>query len=877
MLPSTTAAGPDAVEILSALARLRAEGAGDAALDAFAAIVTGWGRWARVAVLHVGRTGVLGVGASGYDPVEAEVIRQEYARLFHQRSRIPDDARRLDVAVEAYVLPTPSAPPSGGAASMERGDRVLVIAPELDGGPGLAVILSHPSDPARALDDDGLAHLRLISAFADAVGAVRRAVPCSDLEANEEAAEVLTLVEDLNAIDDLQALLDRLTEAACRVSGWRVGVLSVYLPEGALLGGYNLPAEERARFLESMSKTPAERRAAKRAQIRSYAFPGTGICFLPADSPVSKGAAFTPSRPPMAGDWHPDDRLFLLVRMATRREIGVLSLDEPIDGNRPRADRLGPLRLAQRILDLGASLLSNRVLARDLRRGEEAYRMLVEGAPVGIYRRTEAGRMLSANARLVEIFGYPSAEALLADADFLGHIDADASTDARQLSDSGEVRATDMRARKLDGTQIRVRRTLRRDRDGTVLGILEDVTQARRLEENLQRAHRLEALGTLASGVAHDFNNLLAGILGYAALLGPRLEDQPDLAVMAKGIEDAAMRAADLTRQLLGIARPTGAGASPTDVNAVVSECARIAKETFDRRIDVQVRAGAGPLLAVIDAGELHRVVLNLCINARDAMPEGGHLTLVASPDDAGPAAPPSPADRPSGWVRIEVRDTGVGMDEAVRARLFEPFFSTKPRGKGTGLGLYTVYQVLGAYDGAIEVDSRIGAGTTFRLFLPRAAEGAVVPIAGGPHAPATPEPTGLRGRVLVVEDEDAVRNVAAEVLRRRGHQVSLAADGEAAVALVERDPSSIDVVVLDLVLPRLSGIEVFRRCRRLRPDLPVILSSGNVYEGLDAPDVRAGIAGVLPKPYRPDELTSLVERVLAARPGHGLGGRRRT
>ena len=481
--------------------------------------------------------------------------------------------------------------------------------------------------------------------------------------------------------------------------------------------------------------------------------------------------------------------------------------------------------------------------------------------------------MLSANARLVEIFGYPSAEALLADPAFLDRIDADPPADARRLAVSGEVRATDLRARKLDGTEIRVRRTLRRDRDGSVLGILEDVTQARRLEENLQRTHRLEALGTLASGVAHDFNNLLAGILGYAALLGPRLDDRPDLALMAKGIEDAAMRAADLTRQLLGIARPTRAGASPTDVNAVVADCARVAKETFDRRIDVEVRTGAAPLFAVVDAGELHRAVLNLCINARDAMPEGGRLTLVAEPDDAGPAAPPSTGDHSAGWVRLEVRDTGVGMDEAVRARLFEPFFSTKPRGKGTGLGLYTVYQVLGAYDGTIEVDSRIGGGTCFRLFLPRAAEGAAALPSVVADVPAPPEAQGPRGRILVVEDEDAVRDVAAAVLRRRGHEVLLAVDGEQAVAVLERDPAAVDLVVLDLVLPRLSGVEVFRRSRTLRPDLPVILSSGNVYEGLDAPDVRAGIAGVLPKPYRPEELTALVERVLAARAVNGLGG----
>ena len=860
---STLDAGPDALAALATLVRLRAEGAGDGALDAFAKAIVAWGRWARVAVLATGPAGVVGVGAAGFDPVEAEVLRREHAGLFERGSRVPPNAMSLEAGLDAYLMRHDvSAAESGPVGPL---DRVLVLTHDDVGTAGLVAILSCPHDPARALDDDGLAHLNLVSSFAEAVWAVRRAGPLGGRDANEEAASVLSLVEDLNAIDDLQTLLDRLAETVARVGGWHVGVLSIYLPEGALLGGYNLPADERGRFALAMATTPPEKRAAKRAQIRSYAFPGTGICFVPNDSPILKGSAFTPSRVVAGGSWHPDDRLFLLVRTGARLEIGVLSLDEPLDGNRPDETRLERLRLAQRILDLGASFLYNRVLARDLRRGEEAYRTLVEGAPVGIYRRTASGRVLAANARLAEIFGYRSPEAILGDAKFLERFGISLDEVTADLDAAGEVRAADLKAHRLDGTEIRVRRTLRRTPDGHVLGIVEDVTQARRLEENLQRTQRLEALGTLASGVAHDFNNLLAGVLGYASLLLPRLEGRPDLVNMAKGIQDAALRAADLTRQLLGIARPTRSGVSRTDIVVVLADCARVAKETFDRRIEVELKVAGGPLFAIVDASELHRAVLNLCINARDAMPEGGRLTLAAEIDPVGPATAAAGAGPKGPFIRIDVRDTGVGMDDAVRARLFEPFFSTKPRGKGTGLGLYTVYQVLGAYEGSVEVESRVGIGTRFRLFLPVAA--AHSPTTHVPLAALAQEPRGRAARVLLVEDEEAVRAVAEQVLTEHGHHVTVARDGEIAVTLFERNPSAYDVVVLDLVLPRLSGIEVFRRCRRLRPDLPVVLSSGNVYEGLDAPDVRDGVAGVLPKPYRPDELTAAVDRALRPAP----------
>jgi PAS domain-containing protein len=240
-----------------------------------------------------------------------------------------------------------------------------------------------------------------------------------DDAALDEAQTILGFVEALNAVEDLQTLLDLLAEGVARTAGWDVAVLSVYLPDGAILGGYHLPEDERVRFLSSMARTPLAMRLAKRAKIRDLAFPGTGIAYVPHTVDLSRSIAFAKSRPNEHGTWHPEDRLFVLVKTGTGQEIGVLSLDEPLDGMAPSLATLGPLRVVERLLALGAAVLQERVLSRDLKQKEKAYRALVDGAPVGIYRRDGNGRMLSANPRLAEIFGYPSTDELVADPSFV--------------------------------------------------------------------------------------------------------------------------------------------------------------------------------------------------------------------------------------------------------------------------------------------------------------------------------------------------------------------------------------------------------------------------------------------------------------------------
>jgi PAS domain S-box-containing protein len=871
----------DPLQVLAALERIRAKEGGEAVADDLCATIVSWGRWNRAAFVAHGPGGFT-FGAAGLLPGERSAFRD--ASYSARRAQVDDHARaalaehRLDPGLDValvpegrrgaglppFALPGPSGRGAPGAR-WESGDELIVLPQRADGVALGALHLAEPTDGLRPRGPDAIRHLRLVQSLAKAVGEMVLARHRSIDVARDEARSILALGEELNAIADTQALLDRVAELSARLAGCRVGVLSVYLEEGALLGACNLSPEERALFLQVGRTTPLERRLAKREQIRAFAFPGTGIAYVPHTSKLVRSSAFAPSGATVpTGTWHPEDRLFILIRGSSGTEIGVLSLDEPLDGNAPTPQTLGPLRLAERFLALGSKLVENRMLQQRIARSEEEYRSLVNGAPVGICRWGEDGRLVAVNPRCAEIFGFERPADLLDDPDRLRPI---YERLRRVPEDVPEVRGVEVDARHREGRAIRVRMTMRRDRERAVLeGILEDVTEARRLEEHLQRTQRMEALGTLASGIAHDFNNLLAGIVGYSSLLSDRLAGWPDLEPMSRSIQDSALRAADLTRQLLGIARHAPAESARVEVAGVLADCARICRETFDRRIVTRLEVAGGATACVCDTGDLHRAVLNLCINARDAMPEGGILHLSATVDARGPLNPPVDSKGP--WIRIDVVDTGVGMDRDVQARLFEPFFTTKPRGKGTGLGLYSVYQTVRAYGGAIEVDSRTGEGTRFRVFLPAAPEPAAV---ASPAGAAAPEAESRRGptcaRVLVVEDEIPVRMLAVRILEGEGFHVESACDGEEAVAALESAPDAYDLVLLDLILPRQSGAWVFKRLRMRRLDLPVILSSGNVSEAMTDPGLRDGVAAVLPKPYLPAELVRVVRRVLAQQP----------
>lgn len=375
-----------------------------------------------------------------------------------------------------------------------------------------------------------------------------------------------------------------------------------------------------------------------------------------------------------------------------------------------------------------------------------------------------------------------------------------------------------------------------RDAGGTptrVIGVMLDATERHALEEQLRQAQKMDAVGRLAGGVAHDFNNLLTVIRGNASLMLEQMPPDSELRGELQEIERAASRASDLTRQLLAFGRKQVLQPQVLDLNAVVAQLTRMLDRLIPKTIEVRLTPAAEVGLLRADRGQLEQVILNLVINARDAMPDGGSLELRTGEFGVGrahggwagegPVAPPDVPIRPGRYIFLSVTDTGAGMDETTRARAFEPFFTTKAVGEGTGLGLATVYGIVKQSDGYVWIDSTPTRGTTVQVCLPRVEADAKVARVTPVTVPTVPGPR----TVLLVEDEDGVRDLTQRVLERQGYVVLVARDGVEALALYDDHKSQIDVLVTDVVMPRLGGSELVGKVRAQRSDLPVLFMSG--------------------------------------------------
>ncbi len=405
-------------------------------------------------------------------------------------------------------------------------------------------------------------------------------------------------------------------------------------------------------------------------------------------------------------------------------------------------------------------------------------------------------------------------------------------------------------------------------------GIVVDLTEGRRvreeqarLQERLVQAEKLEAIGQLAGGVAHDFNNHLSAIMGFAGLLQERLED-PTLRRYAECILKSSQRSAELTKQLLAFARKGKYLSVPVDMHEIIGEVLQLLEHSIDKRIALHAELGAESPTIMGDPTQLQNALMNLALNARDAMPQGGDLrisTEIRQLDlDYCQALPYELSPGP--FLQVSVRDTGIGMDRDLQKRIFDPFFTTKEVGRGTGLGLASVYGTVKHHNGAIAVTSEVGLGSCFRLHFP------LTEIAPeGAELPSQPEPRVDRRVVLVVEDEGLVGEMLTSMLEQFGHQVILLRDGQEAVEFYAQAGETVDLVILDLVMPRLCGRDTFRELRRMNPSVRVLLSSGYSLEGEAQSILNEGALGFLQKPYRMLELGRILSETLQAQAGSGF------
>ncbi|HOX27077.1 MAG TPA: ATP-binding protein [Candidatus Krumholzibacteria bacterium] len=388
-----------------------------------------------------------------------------------------------------------------------------------------------------------------------------------------------------------------------------------------------------------------------------------------------------------------------------------------------------------------------------------------------------------------------------------------------------------------------------------------DITERKRLETELRQAQKIEAIGKLAGGIAHDFNNLLVSILGHAELLAGALADQADLLEQVAEIKHAGERAAELVGQLLAFGRKQDLQPQVIDLNALLRDLTRLLVRVIGERIEVELRLAPDDLCVKADPAQLEQVVLNLATNARDAMPGGGVLTLATSLADESGAVNGAASRLEAGrYVVLEVRDTGEGISPDVLERIFDPFFTTKELGKGTGLGLSSVYGIIRQSGGDVTVESEVGVGTVFRIFLPSTDE---TPLAAAPTSPVERR-ADAHETILLVEDEASVASLVERVLSREGYTVLRARDGAEALAVARS--RHFDLLVTDMVMPRLGGRELARALLAERPQLCVLYTSGytdsSLAEGLDAGEDL----DLIQKPFTPRELLSRVRSALDRR-----------
>src|SRR6266436_848840 len=511
-----------------------------------------------------------------------------------------------------------------------------------------------------------------------------------------------------------------------------------------------------------------------------------------------------------------------------------------------------------------------RAAQEGLRRSEINFRSLVTNAPYGICRCDARGQLLNANPALLTMLGYASTEELVGK--HLGALYADTRQWfelADHLRSAVPFNGLIVQWMRKDGSATEIRVSGRAVSDGskerTFELFAEDVTERRALEQQLRQSQKMEAVGRLAGGIAHDFNNLLMVISGYSEFLLDRLGPEPALRAPAQEIANAAGRATSLTRQLLAFSRKQMLAPKILDLNGVVAENLKMLTRMIGEDIDLVMVPGPDIGSVKADPGQIEQVIMNLAVNARDAMPHGGKLTIetanVALDENFARTHTPLTA---GDYIMLAISDTGVGMDNETQSRIFEPFFTTKGA-KGTGLGLSTVYGIVKQSGGFIFVDSQLQRGTAFRAYFPR--------VDGREDAAAAQDSLGLpradRGQetILLVEDENNLRRLARQYLETQGYKILEAEDGAAALQIVAGHEGVIDLLLTDVIMPGMNGRELAVQVTTLLPDVRVLYMSGYTENavGLDG-TLDPGI-NLLQKPFSLPVLKDRVREVLDSEP----------
>jgi two-component system, cell cycle sensor histidine kinase and response regulator CckA len=521
----------------------------------------------------------------------------------------------------------------------------------------------------------------------------------------------------------------------------------------------------------------------------------------------------------------------------------------------------------QKLVIVNRDVTERKQAAESLRQSESGFRSVVEDAPYGIFRCRSDGKILSANPALQRMLGYEDREKLLRRnlAEDVFSSGSEFQKLKSLLDDGKEFKDVAIEMKRRDGAHITLRcsgRSMTDNEGSRSFDVFaEDVTEKRILERQLQMAAKMEAVGRLSGGIAHDFNNLLGVIIGYSQLFKRELDPRSPLLEHAEEIEKAGTRAAALTRQLLAFSRQQVLTPAVLNLNDLVTDMVKMLPRLIGEDIAVSTSMASDLWSVKADRGQIEQVIMNLAVNARDAMPEGGKLLIKTSNRILDRAyARQHAGARPGQYMMLEVADSGMGMDADTLTHIFEPFFTTKGVGKGTGLGLATVYGVVKQSEGYIWVDSEPGKGASFQVFLPKVSEEKTGEIpAAARHRTATISSE----TILLVEDSDPLRKLTQSFLESSGFRVLVAVNGEDALRLAGRHPEKIHLLVTDVVMPGINGRVLAEQLLAERPGMKVLFISGYTDSFNAVHGVRKRGMALLNKPYTEEELIERVHKVL--------------